>query len=104
MRRAIGQRTRAVFHELTTNAAKYGALRGDNGRVDIVWQVNGDDLSITWSEDGGGEITSPPVSKGFGSTLVDATVTRQFGGILSYDWRKTGLSVNIVLPLSRLAQ
>lgn len=93
-----------VFHELTTNAAKYGALRGDNGRVDIVWKVNGDDLSITWREDGGGEITFPPVSKGFGSTLVDATVTRQFGGILNYDWRKTGLSVNIALPLSRLAQ
>ncbi len=93
-----------VFHELATNAAKYGALCGDNGRVDIVWQINGDDLSITWSEDGGKKISSPPASKGFGSTLVEATVIRQFGGTLSYEWRPTGLSVNIVLPLSRLAQ
>lgn len=93
-----------VFHELATNAAKYGALCGDNGRVDIGWQIKGDDLSITWNEVGEREISSPPASKGFGSTLVEATVIRQFGGTLNYDWRPTGLSVNIILPLSRLAQ
>lgn len=93
-----------VFHELATNAAKYGALCSENGRVDVLWQIDGDDLSITWSEDRGTQISIPPASKGFGSTLVEATVTQQFGGTLSYDWRPVGLSVNIVMPLSILAR
>jgi two-component sensor histidine kinase len=93
-----------VFHELATNAAKYGALCNDTGRVDVVWQIDDDDLGITWSEDGGTQIPSPTAPKGFGSTLVEATVIRQFGGTLSYDWRPTGLSVNIVVPLSRLVR
>ncbi|UIJ91010.1 sensor histidine kinase (plasmid) [Sinorhizobium meliloti] len=93
-----------VFHELATNAAKYGALCSENGRVDVLWQIDGDDLSITWSEDRGTQISIPPASKGFGSTLVEATVTHQFGGTLSYDWRPVGLSVNIVMPLSILAR
>lgn len=93
-----------VFHELATNAAKYGALCSENGRVDVLWQIDGDDLSITWSEDRGTQISIPPASKGFGSTLVEATVTHQFGGTLSYDWRPDGLSVNIVMPLSILAR
>lgn len=93
-----------VFDELATNAAKYGALCSENGRVDVLWQIDGDDLSITWSEDRGTQISIPPASKGFGSTLVEATVTHQFGGTLSYDWRPVGLSVNIVMPLSILAR
>lgn len=94
-----------VFHELATNAAKYGSLCGDLGTVDVVWQIDGGDLGITWREDGGAQATSSsPASKGFGSTLVEATVIRQFGGTLSYDWRSTGLSVHIVMPLCRLAQ
>lgn len=93
-----------VFHELATNAAKYGGLRGDSGGVDIVWRIEGEHLVITWKEHGGPQIHSSPASKGFGSALVEATVLRQFGGTLSHDWRLDGLTVNIVIPLSGLVR
>jgi len=92
-----------TFHELATNAAKYGALTSDAGRVDIGWRYEGDDLLVRWSERGGPEIEGPPQLRGFGSTLVENTIVRQFGGALDYQWDSEGLTVNLTIPAACLS-
>jgi two-component sensor histidine kinase len=92
-----------VIHELATNAAKYGALTVDEGRVEINWLQDEHQLILHWIECGGPDIESPPTTSGFGSTLAHTTVVRQFGGTLGYEWRRAGLNVTITLPLDRLA-
>jgi two-component system CheB/CheR fusion protein len=75
-----------VFHELATNAAKYGAFSRRAGTVDLGWSMetrNGQPLlSVTWRERGGPK-TIEPKTRGFGSELIDraipnATVRREF--------------------------
>jgi len=91
-----------AIHELATNASKYGALLTDEGRILIRWQHADDDLEITWSESGGPNIEEPPKVTGYGSRLVNATITRQFGGTVHYDWRHEGLAVTMRLPFDGL--
>ncbi len=90
-----------VINALTTNALKYGALRADAGMVAVFWKMDSDSLNIRWEERGGAVVTSPD-RVGFGSRLLDTTVDRQFGGLISHDWRAEGLIVSITLPLSAI--
>lgn len=91
-----------IFHELATNAAKYGVLGRGSGRIDVGWRLRDADLVVTWLEQGDMAIEAAPQHKGFGSTLLESTVTRQFQGSVEHDWRPDGLVVTIALPLSRL--
>jgi two-component sensor histidine kinase len=91
-----------VFHELATNAAKYGALTVDEGCVDITWRVEEGNVAMRWREHGGPGPTSAPATHGFGSELAKTTVERHFGGSLAYEWQAGGLVVNLVLSLARL--
>jgi two-component sensor histidine kinase len=92
-----------VFHELATNAAKYGALSIDGGRVDVRWRQADDALVVDWAERGGPAVTGKPSLGGFGSSLVKSTVVAQFGGALDYDWKPDGLAVSMRLPMSKLS-
>jgi two-component system, chemotaxis family, CheB/CheR fusion protein len=78
-----------VFHELATNAAKYGSFSQRTGTVDLDWSLhtrNGQSLlTVTWRERGGPE-TSAPTTKGFGSELIEraipnAIVRREFASV-----------------------
>jgi len=91
-----------VFHELATNAAKYGALSRATGSVAVRWQVDGDNLSVNWDETGG-PMVAAPAKKGFGSALVDTTIVRS-GGAIESTWHQQGLSVHITIPLNSLRQ
>lgn len=67
-----------VFHELATNAAKYGSLSVVSGRVEVNWELallDGDDerFRLTWKEIGGPRV-APPVSKGFGSAIITSVI------------------------------
>ena len=88
-----------VFHELATNAAKYGALNGDDGHVTIAWDRTGEDVVLRWIEKGGPQIASAPQVSGFGSKLLQDTVLRQFRGQFDHDWHANGLAVTISLPV-----
>ncbi|WP_343896932.1 PAS-domain containing protein [Craurococcus roseus] len=93
-----------ALHELATNATKHGALSMPEGRVSVFWEV--DDgaglLRLLWAESGGPPLTgAPPVRRGFGSRLLEATLKDQLGGKLARDWRPGGLVCTIELPLSR---
>jgi two-component sensor histidine kinase len=91
-----------VFHELATNAAKYGALSGNRGSIDVAWTVEEGNLKLEWRERSGHEI-QPPVKKGFGSTLVENTIAGH-GGTLDRDWSPQGLTVRVKIPTDRLVR
>ncbi|WP_161993763.1 HWE histidine kinase domain-containing protein [Muricoccus nepalensis] len=91
-----------VLHELATNAAKGGALSRPGGTVTLRWWEEGPSLRIRWAEVGGPPVAETPRRSGFGTRLIDATVKGQLGGTLMRDWARSGLVVEIALPLARV--
>jgi two-component sensor histidine kinase len=92
-----------VFHELATNAAKYGALKDGQGLVAVAWHQDDGKLVMTWKEQGGPKIDGPPTRAGFGTILSKSTIEAQMQGTLAYDWRPEGLHFTLSLPVSCLA-
>lgn len=91
-----------VFHELATNAAKYGALRGACGRVEIGWRRDGETVTLRWVERGGPPVDGAPTARGFGSTLLEQTVARRLDGTLDCAWPREGLALTITIPVGQL--
>jgi two-component sensor histidine kinase len=91
-----------MFHELATNAVKYGALATDAGRISITWAATDSELVFDWRESGGPGITGEPQVSGFGSKLLNDTIKHQFSGRLDHNWRPEGLNVRVSIPLDRL--
>jgi two-component sensor histidine kinase len=89
-----------LFHELATNAAKYGSLSIDQGAVEIEWDADEKDIRLQWRETGG-PTTKPPERQGNGVRLVNATI-QQLGGKVEYDWRPEGLIARLRLPIASL--
>lgn len=89
-----------LFHELATNATKYGALSNAAGRVAVAVARQDDQVVIDWIESDGPSITSPTGPNGFGSQLVELSVVRQMGGRIERDWAETGLRLRAAIPLS----
>jgi PAS domain S-box-containing protein len=91
-----------AFHELLTNACKYGALANNRGRVAVRWTVigqdRGDQLSIVWRETGGPAVEEAPRRTGFGSRLIALTAL-DLGGIAEMQFDRGGLEVTFKLPL-----
>ena len=86
-----------LFHELATNAAKYGALSVPQGRVHIDARREGTDIRIEWREEGGPQV-QPSSREGFGSRLMQLSVERQLGGRMERDWQPQGLSISLWIP------
>jgi two-component sensor histidine kinase len=95
-----------VFHELMTNAAKYGALSQPEGRVRVEWSTTEDGghstLRVVWMEMGGPSVQAP-IRRGFGSALIEQSITRELGGTLEKDFDRAGLICTMMIPLERLA-
>ncbi|MCG7394414.1 GAF domain-containing protein [Microvirga sp. ACRRW] len=95
-----------AVHELTTNAAKYGALSVRNGRVSVIWSVHGEGdgkrLIMTW-EELGGPIVSQPERQGFGSRLLHRVLTTQLNAKVEVNYDPEGLHVAIDAPLKSTA-
>ncbi|MCJ8191764.1 PAS domain-containing protein [Sphingomicrobium aestuariivivum] len=90
-----------VFHELATNAVKYGALSVEDGQVDLVIEEAGDDVMMCWRERGG-PVAEAPEHKGFGSDLLVTGVERQLRGVVERHWKAEGLEIDIRIPRERL--
>jgi PAS domain S-box-containing protein len=91
------------FHELATNAAKYGALSVPSGRVSVAWEKIAAEprqtLLLTWSESGG-PVVRPLVQRGFGSTLVEQALASEFAGEIKIAFPPQGVVCTMRLPLS----
>ncbi len=86
-----------ALHELSTNAAKYGALSVMPGRVGVTWELQPDSLVLRWSESGG-PVTEPPASPGFGIRVISASIERQLEGETAFHWRPEGLHCSLRVP------
>jgi two-component sensor histidine kinase len=90
-----------VFHELGTNAVKYGALSAPGGNVTVVWHVDPaarHRLTLHWEERGGPRV-QPPSRTGFGSRLIAASLKSDLAGEARLDYRPTGLVCVLTLSL-----
>jgi two-component sensor histidine kinase len=102
-----------AFHELATNAVKYGSLSRARGKVQIEWSVNasearsdaenaaGQQLRLVWREIGGPSVRAGDDS-GFGRTLLERVVGRALGGTASLDFAPDGLVCTMMLPVDRV--
>lgn len=91
-----------VVHELTTNAAKYGALSVPTGRIEVSWDVQRDGaarLRLVWRELGGPRIDGPPGRSGFGSRLIERSLAYDLDGEAEIEFRPEGLHCRIEMPL-----
>jgi two-component sensor histidine kinase len=90
-----------IFHELFTNAAKYGALSNSDGYITVTWSVSHDDgtskLHLIWQEHNGPAVDRPQ-RKGFGTILIEG-VASDLGGRVDIDYDPRGLVLKTVVPL-----
>lgn len=94
-----------AVHELSTNAMKYGALSVDSGRVSVRWTIDRHEgagtLQVEWRERGGPAV-SAPVSRGFGSKLVERALAAEFRGKVRIEFPAAGVVCTLTAPLSAL--
>jgi two-component sensor histidine kinase len=94
-----------LFHELATNAVKYGALSAEGGSVQIRVrhrEVPEPALNISWIESGGPAVTRPG-REGFGMRLIRQVVTHDLRGECELAFDPKGLSCTIELPMREVA-
>jgi two-component system, chemotaxis family, CheB/CheR fusion protein len=91
-----------TIHELTTNAAKYGALRSDNGRIEIRWRTDRrndrDYLTFEWRERGV-RIEELVPARGFGSSVIERSFPYMLGGTAELTFRPDGAACRLDFPL-----
>lgn len=87
-----------TFHELATNAAKYGALSVPDGRVQVEWSCGPDEpMVLRWTETDGPPV-DPAKHRGFGTQVMENMIGNQLKGELRVGWRREGLACEIILP------
>ena len=93
---SVAQTIAVILHELTTNAAKYGALSAADGQVDLQWSHEvGGRLHLRWTEAGGPAVETP-TRKGFGGRVIEQMIA-QLKGKTCFDWRAERLVCEITL-------
>jgi two-component sensor histidine kinase len=85
-----------IFHEIATNAAKYGALSTSEGRVLVTWHTAHGEVTVRWRETGGPGVAQP-VRRGFGRRLIEEGL-RSFGGKVVCSFEPSGLDCTITFP------
>jgi two-component sensor histidine kinase len=91
-----------VFHELATNSAKYGALSAEDGAIDLSIADAGDTLLLRWIERGGPKPKGKR-TKGFGSRLVEMSVTGPLGGKWERRFEPDGLICELTVSKAAIA-
>ncbi|MBU3055837.1 sensor histidine kinase [Pseudomonas indica] len=91
-----------AFHELTTNAAKYGALSSPEGKLEVSWRMEdgsqGEMLALEWCEQDGPEVI-PPSRQGFGTRLVERSIVHELNGDVHFTYCREGLRCRLRFPL-----
>jgi PAS domain S-box-containing protein len=95
-----------LFHELATNASKYGALSVPDGKVIIRWTLDPAEadarcLRLSWAERSGPPVSTPGY-KGFGLIVIERTVAAALNGSVSVDFAPEGLTCTLNIPTSHV--
>lgn len=92
-----------AIHELATNAAKYGALSVDSGRVLVAWRLLRPDVAeVHWREEGGPEVDMPD-KRGFGRDLIEKIVAHELNSSVELEFRPEGVECRLQVPVRRLS-
>jgi two-component sensor histidine kinase/DNA-binding response OmpR family regulator len=94
---AFAQTVALALHELVTNAAKYGALSTDAGRVSLTWRSLSGKIEFDWIESNGPKVT-PPKRLGYGTRVFTIGIERQLGGTVDFQWNEDGLRCKLSIP------
>lgn len=89
-----------VFFELASNAAKYGALGRESGRVEISWRIGKGSLSIVWKEIDGPAVEKPSKTN-FGTTFIQQSLKYELGGSVKMNFNRSGLERLLKIPLPK---
>jgi two-component sensor histidine kinase len=93
-----------ALHELATNAVKFGALSAETGRVEVAWTRRAaGGFELTWAERGGPSV-SPPIRRGFGSTLLERVTGRELGGEARTEFAAAGVRATITADATALSR
>ncbi len=88
-----------AFHELATNAMRYGALSTQEGRVTVRWGIADDKwVEVDWIEEGGPPVT-PPETAGFGLNLVKRALAHELRRPIEIDFDPAGLRCRFFVQL-----
>lgn len=102
---AAAQALGMAFHELATNALKYGALSDERGEVSIAWRIEAvgeePELSVSWTESGGPAV-APPGRAGFGTTIIERITGQSLGGVVVMTYAPSGLVWELRAPAAPL--
>ncbi len=92
-----------AVHELATNAAKYGALSVEQGRVSIHWEIAGENLArVEWIETGGPAIHAEQKRKrGFGTELIEKIVAHELRNPVDLRFEPEGVRCTLLIPIRR---
>jgi two-component sensor histidine kinase len=99
----VAQNLALAIHELATNAAKYGALVEQGGKLDVEWRFADGELVFEWDEVASRPITAPQ-REGFGSRVIKSSIEGQLKGAVETAWRETGLRLTMRIPAEHFAQ
>jgi PAS domain S-box-containing protein len=92
-----------ALQELATNAVKYGALANATGEIRITWNVEparpSPRLHLRWEESGGPPVQAPS-RRGFGSRLIERSLSQELNGIARIEFRPTGIVCTVDAPLA----
>lgn len=87
-----------VIHELTTNAAKYGALSRPGGTLKVSWILDERGAcDLRWEESGGPAVASAP-GAGFGTSLIERSVPFDLQGEASLQFETGGVRARFLIP------
>ncbi|QFS83645.1 HWE histidine kinase domain-containing protein [Roseivivax sp. THAF197b] len=93
-----------ILHEMVTNSVKYGALSVPEGRVAIgLSRTETGALQIDWQDKGGPEV-SPPTRRGFGSSIIESSISFELGGTSEVSYPPTGVEARFVVPPGYLSE
>ncbi len=111
LRKSVVQTLALAVHELATNARKYGAFSGEDGRLSVTWGVedSGSLLKVQWLEEGlavsavagAGDAVAegPPSRRGFGRQLIERALPYELNARTMFDLQPSALRCTIELPL-----
>ena len=92
-----------AVHELATNAAKYGALSANEGRVSVTWRLMTPELiEVHWREEGGPPVV-PPAKRGFGRELIEKIVAQELKAEVELEFLPGGVECRLRVPVRRLS-